>query len=61
MTRIVGVVLTVAGWLLAVGGLFFTASIGGRALFAVLGIAVSVTGILGFLNAFYQTRAVWKK
>ena len=59
--RILGIAVILAGWLLAVGGLFITASNGGRALFAVVGIAVTISGILGVLNPFYQTRAVWKK
>ena len=59
--KLVGVLCTVGGWVLAVAGLFITSSNGGRALIACLGIAVSLYGSLGVLNGHYLERAIWKK
>ena len=49
------------GWVLAVAGLFLTASNTGRILIACAGIALSLSGSLGILNGYYLERAIWKK
>ena len=59
--RIVGLAMVVGGWLLAVAGLFITASNIGRAIIACVGIALSVYGNLGVLNRYYLERAIWKR
>jgi len=59
--RLIGVLLLLGGWAIAVGGLLITPSIGGRLVFAVAGIAVSLYGSLGVLNGYYLERAIWKK
>ncbi len=59
--RLTGIACTLGGWLLAVGGLLVTSSIGGRLLFACGGIALSLFGSLGVLNGYYLERAIWKK
>ena len=59
--RLVGLLIIVGGWLLAVSGLFLTSSNNGRLLFAVGGICVSLFGIFGILNQHYLARAIWKK
>ena len=59
--RLVGLILVVGGWALAVGGLLITSSNMGRALFASGGIVLSLIGILGVLNQYYLGRAIWKK
>ena len=59
--RIVGLILILGGWAIAVSGLFFTSANSGRLLFAVAGILVSLFGILGVLNKYYLQRAIWKK
>lgn len=59
--RLIGVLVILGGWVIAVSGLFLTSSNSGRLLFAVGGICVSVFGILGILNQYYLARAIWKK
>ncbi len=59
--RLIGLACTIGGWALAVAGLFFTSSNGGRIVIACLGIALALYGSLGVLNPYYVARAVWKK
>ncbi len=59
--RIIGLLLVLGGWAIAVSGLFFTTANNGRLLFAVAGILVTLFGILGVLNKYYLQRAIWKK
>ena len=59
--RLIGIACLLGGWAIAVGGLLITSSIGGRLLFAVAGIALSLYGSLGVLNGYYLERAIWKK
>ena len=59
--RLLGIACVVGGWLLAVAGLFFTASNAGRIVIACAGIALSLYGSLGILNGYYLERAIWKK
>ena len=61
MTRLVGLGIVLAGWALAVGGLFITSSNIARALIACAGIAISLYGNLGVLNSYYLARANWKR
>ena len=58
--RLLGIAVVLGGWVLAVSGLFITASNLGRAIFAGLGILVSLFGSLGILNKYYVARAIWK-
>ena len=59
--RLTGLAITVAGWVIAMSGLFLASSNEIRLIFAVAGIAVSMFGILGVLNKYYLARAIWKK
>ena len=59
--KLLGVVVVLGGWLLAVSGLFVSAHNMVRAIFAVAGIAVSLTGSLGILNKHFLAEAIWKK
>ena len=59
--RLVAVGIILAGWVIAVAGLFLTSTNLGRLLFASGGILVSLLGILGVLNQYYLARAIWKK
>ena len=61
MRRFIGVICILAGWVVTVSGLFVASSNKGRLLFACLGIAVSLYGILKVLNGYYLQRAIWKK
>ena len=59
--RLSGVAVIIGGWVIAVAGLFITASALGRTIIACLGIGVSLYGILGILNGYNLERAICKK
>jgi hypothetical protein len=61
MQKLIGVLVAIAGWLLTLSGLFMSSTNTGRAGFAVLGIAVSLFGIFGLINAAFLKTAIWKK
>jgi hypothetical protein len=56
-----GLAITVLGWVIAVGSLGMTASTGGRLGLVLVGIAVSLGGIMGVLNQAYLKNALWKR
>jgi hypothetical protein len=58
--RLVGLLLAVVGWLIPVVGLTLTQSVGARFVFAVVGIGISLIGILGLLNKAHLKNAIWK-
>jgi hypothetical protein len=59
--KFIGLLLAVCGWLLPVVSLTLTSSLAVRFIFALIGIALCLTGILGFLNRTYVKEAIWKK
>ena len=58
--QIVGTVLVLLGWLIPVLGLTFTQSLTVRFVLVLLGMGISLTGILGVLNKFHLKKAIWK-
>jgi hypothetical protein len=56
-----GIIVTFLGFLLAVFSLDITSSVGGRLIITLIGIAVSLTGIVGVLNRHYLKNAIWRK
>jgi hypothetical protein len=58
--RLVGLLLTVVGWLIPVIGLTLTQSVSARFVLAVVGIGISLIGILGVLNKAHLKNAIWK-
>ena len=59
--RIVGIVVALVGWLVPLVALSMTQSTGARFGACVLGIIISLVGILGVLNGVHQADAIWKK
>jgi uncharacterized membrane protein YgaE (UPF0421/DUF939 family) len=57
----VGIIVTLAGFVLAAASVGLTASTNGRLGMVLVGIVISLIGILGVLNPAYQKNAVWKK
>jgi hypothetical protein len=57
----VGLIVTLAGFLLAAASVGITSSNGGRLGLVVVGIVISLIGILGVINPAYQKTAVWRK
>jgi hypothetical protein len=58
---LVGIIVTFLGFVLAAASVGITASNTGRLGMVVVGIAVSLVGILGVINPAYQKDALWKK
>jgi len=58
--RLVGLLLAVVGWLIPVVGLTVTQTLGARFTLVLLGIGISLFGILSVLNKAHQKNAIWK-
>ena len=58
---LVGLAVTFAGFLLAALSVGITSSNTGRLGLVLVGIVVSLVGIMGVINPAYQKNAVWKK
>jgi uncharacterized membrane protein YgaE (UPF0421/DUF939 family) len=58
---IVGLAVTLAGFLLAAGSVGIATANGVRLILVLVGIAISLGGILGLINPAYQRHAIWKK
>ena len=50
----VGLIVTFVGFLIAAGSVGIMSSTGGRLVLVLVGIAVSLFGILGLINPSYQ-------
>ena len=59
--KILGILLALGGWLLPVLALSMTQSTSARFGACILGIIISLVGILGVLNGVHQADAIWKK
>ena len=59
--RLVGIVVVLLGWVVAVAGLFVSSANPVRLAFACAGIAITLFGSLGILNGYYLERAIWKR
>jgi hypothetical protein len=58
--KLVGMLVTWGGWLVTVVGLHLVSSTGGRIIFALAGIAVSLVGIIGLLPTAFGRSAAGK-
>ena len=56
-----GVLVTVAGFLLSAASVALSDSTGVRLAVVLVGIALSLTGIIGMINPAYVKNAIWKK
>jgi hypothetical protein len=56
-----GLAVTLVGWLIAVGSLGLASGTGVRLGIVLVGILVSLGGIMGLINPAYQKDAIWKK
>ena len=61
MMILIGVFVTLLGFVISVLSLNLTSSVGGRLVLVLLGLAVSLFGIIGVLNKHYLKNAIWKK
>ncbi len=61
MLILIGLLVTLLGFLISLLSLTLTSSVGGRLVLVLLGLAVSLFGIIGLLNKHYLKNAIWKK
>ena len=59
--KLVGILLALVGWIVPVMALTQTQSLAARFIAAVLGIIVSLVGILFVLNGEHLKGAIWKR
>lgn len=58
--KLVGAIVALLGWGITLFGMHLTPSVGGRIITSLVGIAVSLFGILVVLPAAFNKNAVWK-
>jgi hypothetical protein len=58
---IVGLLITLAGFLLSLLSLSLASSTGARMGLVLAGIAISLAGIIGVINPAYLKNAIWKR
>lgn len=58
---IAGIVVTLLGFLISVASLGAVSSVSGRMVMVLVGIAVSLVGIIGVLNRSFLNKAIWRK
>ena len=57
----IGLLVTFLGFVIAVMGLGMTSSVNGRMIMALVGIAVSLFGIMGLIITAFNKNAIWRK
>ena len=57
----VGLLVTLAGFLLAAFSVGIASATSVRLIMVLVGIAISLGGIIGMINPAYQKNAVWKR
>ena len=58
--KLVGVIVTAGGWVLTLFGLHLTSSVGGRLVIALVGLAISLVGVVVILPTACNKNAIWK-
>jgi uncharacterized protein (DUF697 family) len=58
--KLIGAGCSLLGWVITLFGMHLTPSVSGRILLALVGIAVSLFGIIVILPAAFNKNAVWK-
>ncbi len=58
---VLGLVVTLLGFVISVASLGATTSVSGRMIMTIVGLAVSLVGIIGIINPAYLKNAPWKK
>ncbi|MGH9717314.1 MAG: hypothetical protein ACRD4R_11390 [Candidatus Acidiferrales bacterium] len=58
--KLIGAFVVAFGWFITLFGMDLTVSVGGRLVLALIGIAVSLFGIIVVLPAAFNKNAVWK-
>jgi hypothetical protein len=58
---LVGIVVTVFGFVISLLSLGMTSTINARLLMVLVGLAVSLLGIIGVINRAYLKNPIWKR
>ncbi len=58
--NLIGVALALAGWVVVLFGLHLSASVSGRMVTTLIGLAVSLVGVLYVLPTAASKKAIWK-
>jgi hypothetical protein len=58
---IAGLIVTLLGFGIAVASLGMSTSVSGRMVIVLVGLVVSLGGIIGLINPAFQKKAPWKK
>ena len=58
---LLGIAITIAGFLIGLASLGLTGSPGVRLAMVLAGIAVSLTGIVRVLNGYFVAKAIWRR
>lgn len=58
--KLIGALVAGLGWAITLFGMHLTPSVGGRTVMALIGIGVSLFGIIVVLPAAFNKNAVWK-
>ncbi|MGH9663648.1 MAG: hypothetical protein ACRD9L_04400 [Bryobacteraceae bacterium] len=58
---LVGLLVTLAGFFIALFSLPMASSVGGRMTMVLIGLGVSLVGIFAVLNPAYLKNAIWRK
>ena len=56
-----GLIVTLLGFFIAVASLGMSSSVSGRMVIVLVGLVVSLVGIIGLINPAYQKKAAWRK
>ena len=57
----IGVFVTLLGFIIALMSLSMTSGVNGRMIMSLVGIAVSLFGIMGLIIPAYNKKAIWRK
>ena len=58
---LVGLVVNIVGFLIAALSVGIMSGTSGRLLMVLVGLAISLFGIIGMINPAYQKDAIWKR
>ena len=56
-----GILITLLGFAISVLSLGMASSVGARMVIVLIGLAVSLFGIMGVINRAYLNNAIWRK
>lgn len=58
--KALGVLMSVGGWVVVLFGLHIASAVAGRLIIALIGLAISLVGVIAILPAACNKNAIWK-